>query len=36
MDGTTAMFELVVFDSYEVEERAPYLGERGAQLETLK
>ncbi len=26
-DGTTETFELVVFSSYEVKERAPYLGE---------
>ena len=33
-DGTTETFELVVFDSYEVQERAPYLGERGVRLGT--
>jgi len=27
-DGTSETFELVVFSSYEVKERAPYLGER--------
>jgi hypothetical protein len=26
-DGTTETFELVVFSSYEIRERAPYLGE---------
>jgi hypothetical protein len=27
-DGTSETFELVVFSSYEIKERAPYLGER--------
>jgi hypothetical protein len=27
IDGSTETFELVVFSSYEVKERAPYLGE---------
>ena len=33
-DGETETFALVAFDSYEVEERAPYLGKRGALLGT--
>ena len=33
-DGETETFELVLFDSYKVEERAPYLGERGVRLGT--
>ncbi len=31
-DGETETFELVTFDSYEVQERAHYLGERGVRL----
>jgi hypothetical protein len=31
-DGGEETFELVVFPSYKVEERAPYLGERGAWI----
>jgi len=32
--GGEETFELVVFSSYEVEERAPYLGEKRARIET--
>lgn len=31
--GGTETFELVIFSSYEVEERAPYLGETRAKIE---
>ncbi len=31
-DGTSETFELVVFSSYEIEERAPYLGETRARI----
>ena len=31
-DGGEETFELVVFSSYEVTERAPYLGERRARI----
>lgn len=33
-EGMPETFELVVFDSYEVQARAPYLGERGFRLGT--
>ena len=33
-DGETETFDLVTFDSYEVQERALHLGERGARLGT--
>ena len=33
-DGRTETFDLVTFDSYEVQERAPYLRERGVRLGT--
>jgi hypothetical protein len=33
MDGEEEIFELVVFSSYKVEERAPYLGETRACIE---
>ena len=32
-DGRSETFELVVFSSYEVEERAPYLGETRLTIE---
>jgi hypothetical protein len=32
MDGRAETFELVVFSSYKVEERAPYLGETRASI----
>ena len=31
-DGHSETFELVVFSSYEVKERAPYLGETGLTI----
>jgi len=31
-DGTSETFELIVFSSYEIRERAPYLGERRLTL----
>ena len=33
-NGHTETLELVVFDTYEMQERAPYLGERGVRLGT--
>jgi hypothetical protein len=36
MDGEEETFELVVFSSYEVVERAPYLGETRHGSETLR
>ncbi|MDP9425311.1 MAG: hypothetical protein M3P37_04565 [Actinomycetota bacterium] len=33
-DGEAETFDLVTFDSFDVQERAPYLGERGVRLGT--
>ena len=35
-DGEEETFELVVFSSYKVEERAPYLGETRARIGALR